>query len=380
VQEEEADGPAETISLLEIRDIADLMAEVDDAPAPKWLLRPVIAEGDHGMLAADQKTMKTWMTGDAAISVASGTAWLGIFPADSPGAVLMFLGEGGKRKIVRRMRAIAQSKGLNLAKLPIRVCTRVPHLTSEAAMILVEEEVMLHGPRLIVIDPLYLAARGARGSDLYEMGAHLERIQTVAQFCGAALLIVHHWNKTGEGKGAHRMSGAGPAAWGRVLISASLVNRRTDETIGASITVLDLELQGDEIAESSFRIRCRVWADNPEDLTSALNYEVEQLEAPLESDVESELKGLRPAAVRVLHVLEAADEYLTVGQIGDALAVDSTGRTSLKPRTIQEALKSLSDADLAESESLLGGSALQWRLRGRQEGIGDPIQGDFDAL
>jgi hypothetical protein len=46
------------------------------------------------------------------------------------------------------------------------------------------------------------------------MGAHLERIQTITQRYGAALMVSHHWNKTGEGCGAKRMSGVGPAAWG----------------------------------------------------------------------------------------------------------------------------------------------------------------------
>jgi DNA-binding transcriptional ArsR family regulator len=378
--EAKVEADVAVLPLLEICDIADLIARVDNAPTPRWRLRPIIAEGDHVMFAADQKALKTWMTMDAGISVASGTSWLGIFPAEAPGSVLVFAGEGGPRKFTRRARAIARSKGLDLATLPLRVCMRVPHLTSDAAMLLVEEEVAQHQPAFIIVDPLYLAARGARGSDLYEMGAHLERIQTIAQAHGAALLIVHHWNKTGEGKGAHRMSGAGPAAWGRVLISASIVNRRTDETTKTSITVLDLAFQGDEIAETTVRVRAKIWADDPDELASDLHYEVEQLEALIESDVESELTGLRPAAVRVLRVLEAATEYLTVGEIGDALAVDSTGRTSLKPRTIQEALKSLSEADLVESTSLLGGNALRWRVCVSQEAIGDAVEGSFDGF
>ena len=69
---------------------------------------------------------------------------------------------------------------LDPADLPIRICLRVPHLTSEAALALVEDEITKTRPVLVVIDPLYLAARGARGSDLYEMGAHLEGIQIVS--------------------------------------------------------------------------------------------------------------------------------------------------------------------------------------------------------
>ncbi len=48
-------------------------------------------------------------------------------------------------------------------------------------MALVEAEIERHRPVLVIIDPLYLAARGARGWDLYEMGAHLEGIQLVCQ-------------------------------------------------------------------------------------------------------------------------------------------------------------------------------------------------------
>jgi hypothetical protein len=54
--------------------------------------------------------------------------------------------------------------------LPIRLCERVPHLAQRAHLEEVRLEVKAHPPRLIIVDPLYLAARGAKGSDLYDMG------------------------------------------------------------------------------------------------------------------------------------------------------------------------------------------------------------------
>ncbi len=161
-------------SPLAIDDLGTVLARVDASPAPAYLIRGVMAEADYGMFAAEFKAGKTWATTDLAVSVASGTPWLGIFEIDSPGPVLLFAGEGGERKIARRFRAVCESRGIDPAGLPIRVCLRVPHLTSDAAMLLVEEEIEAKRPRLVIIDPLYLAARGARGSDLYEMGAHLE--------------------------------------------------------------------------------------------------------------------------------------------------------------------------------------------------------------
>lgn len=341
--------------LLDIEDLGTLLARVDDAPPPLYLIRGVMAEGDHGMLAAEFKAGKTWAENDLAVSVASGTPWLGIFET-SPGPVLVFAGEGGPRKIARRFRAICESRGIDPATLPIRVCLRVPHLTSEPAMVFVEDEIATHKPRLVIIDPLYLAARGARGADLYEMGAHLERIQVICQRHGSALLLVHHWNKTGDGKGAKRMSGAGPDAWGRVLISMAVISRHTDRDTKASTVVLDLDFQGDEIAESTTRIRRRVWTDDPEDLMSPLHYEVDLVE----SGDSYQDDGFRPSTRRVHEVLAKHDDgWLTIRDIGDRLAEAGSGMP-LKARTIQAALGDLKDKNLAES---LGEAGMPGRWR-----------------
>src|SRR5665213_2054191 len=118
--------------VLDITDLGALLARVDSAPLPAYLIRGIMAEADHGMFAAEFKAGKTWASADLAVSVASGTPWLGIFEVDAPGPVLLFAGEGGERKIARRFRAICESRGVDPATLPIRVCLRVPHLTSDA--------------------------------------------------------------------------------------------------------------------------------------------------------------------------------------------------------------------------------------------------------
>jgi hypothetical protein len=346
---------------LPIESLMDLLASVDVAGPAKYLVQGVIAAGDYGMLGAAFKVGKTWFVTDLAVSVASNTDLMGIWPIETPGPVLMFAGEGGRRKIARRFRAVCESRGIDPSTLPIRICVRVPHLTSEAAMLLVAEEIERNRPVLVIIDPLYLAARGARGSDLYEMGANLEGIQVICQRAGTALLIAHHWNKTGDGKGAKRMSGAGPDAWGRFLISVDLVSpSRTDTDTGGSSVVLDIDFQGDEIAETTTRIRRKVWTDDPNDLSSAMHYEVEVLKTDHVAE-DPELKDLTPSAKRVLAVLNTSDEWWTVTTMGDAIAVDSTGLGGLKVRTIQAAFAQLVKGDLASAKSILGGSAGQWR-------------------
>ena len=70
------------------------------------------------------------------------------------------------------------------------------------------------GPVLVMLDPLYLAASGADKGDLYGMGALLERPQHLCQEAGAALLVVHHFNRQAGGDATgcpapDRPSGAG---------------------------------------------------------------------------------------------------------------------------------------------------------------------------
>jgi hypothetical protein len=350
------DGTADGFDRLRFFWIADLAAVVDARGRPRFLLRGIWPEGDYGVIGGPEKAGKSWAVGmDLAVSVASGTPWLGIFEVDAPGPVVLFSGEGGERKVIRRMRAVCEARSLELEQLPIRVCLRVPHLSDVEIMAVVEKELEDTRPALVIVDPLYLAARGANGSDLYEMGSHLERVQLLCQARRASLAVSHHWNKTGTGTGAERFSGTGPAAWGRVLVSAAPVGRSYEDPLtGATTVVLDLWIKGDETADRVVRIRRRVWADDPADLLSALHYEVTELER--ESD-DPRVRDRPPAERKVFAVLLDGRQR-TVRQIGDDVAARFGPLT--RP-TIQRALMALDDDDLVDSSGLQPGNrAVHW--------------------
>lgn len=342
---EVSDDLLESASNLQFKTVAQLATDVDALPHPGWLASPVWPADAYGVLGAEQKLGKTWMVLDLVIAVASDGAWMNAFPVDRAGPVVVFLGEGGERKMLRRMRGIADFMNVELNELPIHLCMRVPHLSDEEHLAEVEDKLQEVKPVLVVVDPLYLAARGANGADLYAMGETLETVQRLAQNAKAALLVVHHWNKTGEGTGAKRMSGAGPAEWGRVLMSASRVHAATDPTTKATTVTIAVELTGDEVPELTYRFRRRVWSENPGDLDSPIHYEIEQLdgtEAALSGS-----SGLPPAAQRVhAALLSKSGEWLAVRDIGDIVALDQSGKGGLKARTIQDALKNLKEGSL----------------------------------
>lgn len=355
--------------ILDIITAAELVHQVETAPPVGWLVRSLFPADAHGVLAAEQKAGKTWANLDLVVSVASGTPWLDHLPVETQGPVLVFLGEGGMRKMKRRLDAICDARGLRLADLPIRFCFRVPHLTAVAHLAALSEEVEEHRPALVVIDPLYLAARGAKASQLNEMGEHLENVQRVAQSHGAALIIIHHWNKTGEGKGAKRMTGTGGAEWGRVLISMSIRTKSTDKTTRATTAILDLEFEGDEIPETEIRFRRTIWSDDPDDLAAPMHYEVDPVDRDEDDPVDSAHPGLSPAARRVLASLVAANTWQTVRDIGDTLA--KTG-IPLKSRTIQTALKELDAEGLAHGWGSAG-KTFSWCATESTDDLGRPV-------
>jgi hypothetical protein len=352
--------PAPTTELA-ISSYGEVAARVAAAGEPRWLIQGLWPADAYGVLAAQEKAGKTWAALDLAVSVACGQPWLDHFPCPSPGPVLLFLGEGGERATVRRIEAIATAKDVDPDQLTdrLRLCFRVPRLAAPGAgseLTAIQAELVEHPAVLVVLDPLYLAAAGASGSNLYDMGAVLQAIQGVCQHAGCALLVVTHWNKTGDGRGADRISGAGPAAWARVICSVAIHYRGSDPD-GASTVLLGVELIGGEIADTRFRIRRRVHADDPADLSAPLSYAVEVLAADDPEDLDPAAAGLSKSRQWVLTALRAGGDLQTVKQLGDHLA--QAGHP-LKPRTIQTALGELEGAGLAAGSEEGNGRARYW--------------------
>lgn len=334
-----------TLPLLTIR---DLSARVAASGPQRFLLRGIFPAGDYGVHSAEAKSQKTWTAGDAAISVASGTPFLGHFAVDTPGHVLLFIGEGGEAAILRRLRAIAAAREIRVEDLPITVCARAPHFGDNAHMRQVADALAEVPTALVVIDPYYLAARGINAQSVTEAGALLERVQHVCQDARTSLLVVHHHNRSREAKGAMRMSGAGPAEWGRVLILGEALSRHTDQATQATDVITRLDFVGGQIADQSWRIRRRIWADDPDDLNSPLHYDVTVEGAEdTETHHPASDEPLPPAAAKVLDALRAAEGPCQQHELVD-IVVRLFGH-GLRRETVSKALNDLERRGLAAS-------------------------------
>src|SRR5262245_4334832 len=88
---------ANRIPAFAFRSIREVREHHASLGPPTFLIRELWPADAYGVQAAEHKTGKSWNAFDLGVAVSSGTPWLGSFPIDRPGPVLMFLGEGGER-------------------------------------------------------------------------------------------------------------------------------------------------------------------------------------------------------------------------------------------------------------------------------------------
>lgn len=332
-----------------------------------WLVRGLWPADAYGVMAAESKAGKTWLALDLAVSVVCGVPFLDQFETDEPGPVLYYSGEGGDRNIRRRLRAILDSKSIaydDPRLSGLHIVTRPPRLAEAAHIKEMKTNARAVRPLLVVLDPLYLSL-GANLASLNEVGAELGQLQQVSEEVGAAMVVVHHWNKTGTGKGAARMSGAGPEQWGRVLLSAAVDSKDTDsDHEQSSVVTLDVEVSGGELADLSFSVRRTVWSDDPDDLSSPMHYDVtaSPLGAPSAGGDGARIEGhaVRSAPGRCLAILRAEPgRWFTVDEMQARTADEAAEGPSVRPLkrdTVGSALRTLHGPGLIDRQGSAGGA------------------------
>lgn len=259
---------------LQFHTIGNLIDRVRNAPKPQFLFEDIVMEGDYGLISAEDKAGKSFVMMDAAISAASGLPWVDKFKTLISGPVVICVGEGRERKQVRRIMAIGRHKGLTddeIAALPLHIMLSVPTLKDEDNLIELENKIREVKPVLVIIDPFYLAAAGINLSQINEVGTVLKPLQAIIERHNTALIISHHWNKTGTGDAHSRASGVGLTAWGRFLISIEIKKASTDPITRKTIVLQEWHMKGDEVMTEKFALEREVWTES-KDPSSPMYY------------------------------------------------------------------------------------------------------------
>lgn len=262
--------------------LEDALASYETAKANKYryLVKRFMPEKSYGVLFAEYKAGKTWITIDIAVTALLGVRMLNLFEFETKPKIAIFIGEGDAQEFWRRFEAVLAFYAPDITVKTLLMSGRLlvqfrpPNVSSPDEMQKVHTKLAAFKPDLTILDPWYLSGgEDADSKNLTAMGMVLRNIQGVCQDVGSALLVMHHWNQTGTGSGFGRGSGAGLQEWGRILYNLSILKETKsdpDDETGKTTVKLKLEMKGQVNGEYSFTRE--VWSDDKNDLSSPMHY------------------------------------------------------------------------------------------------------------
>ena len=200
----------------------------ESAKPVEFLVQGVLAKGMHGPFGGKEKSLKTYSLELCQVALASGKPAFGYDGWAVPEAkpVLMFVGEGGKEELRRRLQRIAlEVYGIpDISVLPIYAVVGAAEMNSETLLFKLWQQVgeirANHGepPAWINLDSLYnYHDADVEVQNLYARGPMLRRFQGAVQYlCGddTCLSLVDHFRKSASDSTAleeYMQSGMG--AW-----------------------------------------------------------------------------------------------------------------------------------------------------------------------
>lgn len=246
-------------------------------PRPKWLVRNIWAKGACGFISGAPKSYKSWMSLDLAVSIATGTPFLGDPQHTIAGGarpVLMLQEEDDLRLVMNRLAQVLEAKAPELywhgqlsvdddgevhwvgpeRDIPLALHVSTGFVASDEGWQAWLDEVMGEGKfEFVVIDTL-----GTTSGDLDTdratevMGKMLKPIKTLAQKHDCAVAIVHH-NKKGENGNR-----AGQDMLGSVALHAWVENAlyvRKKEIDQRGVTTAFVERESKQATDYPFRMR-----------------------------------------------------------------------------------------------------------------------------
>lgn len=194
-----------------------------------WTIDDWLPDSTILMVVALPGSYKTWLTVDLAVSVASGSDFLGMFHVKKPGPVLFVQQEDSHPGVASRLARVSFSKipapvwSMTEGEewevpqppdMPIHVHEeRSLRFEDKAVMERFEHAIATHRPRLVILDPLY----SFLSTDDYmaKIGDHMLELKMLRDKYACSFVLVHHARKSADGAGNRTDS------WGSVFVDAS---------------------------------------------------------------------------------------------------------------------------------------------------------------
>jgi hypothetical protein len=196
------------IRLPEIEDMHDFLARPIEKP--KVLIEGLLHKGSKMIVGSGSKSFKTWTLLDLALSVATGSPWLGL--DTNKGRVLFANFELKNQSLQSRVIAIKQERGLELEKGSLHVWNLRGRAASYDKIIpKILERVRTNNYDLIILDPVYKLYGNTDENSAGDVAKLMNELEKLAVKSGAAVVFSAHFSKGNQAgkESIDRVSGSG---------------------------------------------------------------------------------------------------------------------------------------------------------------------------
>lgn len=203
-----------------VENFSDVMSNL--ATSPGWMIKDFWMKRSRGIVAGEPKSFKSTLVMDMALSVATGEPFMGQ-EVEQTGPVLYVQNENAHWIMKDRFEKMLLTKGLvgKVSGTGKKIQVQWPpnihfHMINQQNFLLDQEEhqeyleklVKKLKPELVVFDPLYLMFQGDVSSS-QELFPILQWMLNLGNDGNCSVIVIHHYNKSGEGKrGGQRMLGS----------------------------------------------------------------------------------------------------------------------------------------------------------------------------
>lgn len=307
-------GPRQTkdyiVDLVDFFDRHDANSDDND----KWLIRGVLGKQVPQIMAGPPKAHKSWVMYDQALALASGTDWLGTFEVERTRALIISR-EDDESEAHRRLVRLAVSKGIDVRDLrgwlSVNAIDKFT-FSHDDYVVALRRGIERWEPGVIWMDSLS-QVHGCDENNAQEMGRVIDTWSGLCKEYGVSIVMVHHFNKTGDGAMLNRMRGS--SALGAVVRHAIGVTKLDidDPNFQGGVSCLEFEGNLPGMSDSfSIGVRDGVVGENKSVHMEYRGNAKEELYAQVKRDMMAFLLASEPEPQTKTNVLNCGKAPMTV--------------------------------------------------------------------